>query len=241
MRELSSVLVRRVCCGLMALVICQMQVFGAFHLWRISEVYSSADGSVQFIEMSTSFPNENFIGGHRIIARDGNGVIKSAFTIPNNLVGSTQNKSVLFGTPAFASAASLTPDFTIPRDFLSRGNGSVSFENVDTMTYQNLPADGINSIHRTPTGVQAVGVNTPRNFAGQTGSVQPGPSLNIQRVQTNAVISFLSASGRTYGMERTRVLTGAWETINSITGDGAIKRVTNSISGNAAFYRLRLN
>jgi hypothetical protein len=107
--------------------------------------------------------------------------------------------------------------------------------------YQNLPADGTQSIHRTSTGVQSVGVNSPRNFAGQVGSVQPAPILSIQRVQTNAVISFLSASGRAYAMERTRVLTGAWETISTISGDGAPKRVTNSLSGNAAFYRLRQN
>ena len=245
MRELSSVLVRRVCCGLMALIIGQMQVFGAFHLWELSEVYSNGDGSVQFIEMSCAFGSQNFIGDHRIIARDGNGVVRSTFTIPNDVVGNTLNKYLLFATPGFASLpGGIVPDFAISNNFLSLINGSVSFESVDTLTYQSLPADGVQSIHSTPGGAQTVAVNSPRNFAGQAGSIQPSPRLSIQRPQTNVVwISFMSAADRTYGLERTRVLTGAWETVSTITGDGTLKRYTNALtlSGDRAFYRLRQN
>jgi hypothetical protein len=241
MRDLYLIAARRVCCGFLALVICQMQAFGSFHFWVISEIYSTADGSVQFIEMSCDSSSQNFIGNHRLITRE-NGVIKNTFIIPNNVVGNTLNKSLLFATPGFASLpGGITPDFTISNNFLSLFNGTIDFEGADVATYTSLPADGITSLYRTSGGAQSQGVNSPRNFAGQAGSVQPAPRLGIQRVQTNIVISFVSISGRTYGMERTRALTGAWETISTISGDGAPKRVTNSVSGNAAFYRLRQN
>jgi hypothetical protein len=124
---------------------------------------------------------------------------------------------------------------------LSLDNGSVELEGADTVVYSTLPRDGVNSVYFTSSGVQSAAANSPRNFAGLTGSVQPAPMLSIQRAQTNIVISFISASGRTYGLEHTTVLTGAWETVETIPGDGALKRVTNSLSGDAAFYRLRQN
>src|SRR5712672_1794744 len=39
---------------------------GAFHLWSVTEIYSSPDGSVQFIELSTAASPENALGGHVI-------------------------------------------------------------------------------------------------------------------------------------------------------------------------------
>jgi hypothetical protein len=239
-----SFLVRRVCCGLLALAICQMQVFGAFHLWRVSEVYSNSDGSVQFVEMFCELAGQNFVANHQLISRDANGVIKGVCVIPNNVVGNSLNNYLLFGTVGFSAVAGVQPDATLPPDFLSRTSGSVSFETIDTMNYQNLPQDGFSSIHRNPSGVQIVALNSPRNFSRQAGLIRPGPSLSIQRPSTNVVwISFLSAAGRTYAMERTRVLTGAWETVSTIPGDGTLKRYTNTLtlSGDRAFYRLRQN
>ena len=38
----------------------------SFHDWDINEVYSNADGSVQFIELFTSSNGQEFLSGHKI-------------------------------------------------------------------------------------------------------------------------------------------------------------------------------
>ncbi len=54
----------------------------AQHLWDISEIYSNADGSVQFIELSTNANGQHLLNSHRIIAiSDGN---ETNFVIPGN-------------------------------------------------------------------------------------------------------------------------------------------------------------
>src|SRR3954468_1470346 len=82
----------------------------AFHLWQVKEVFSNADGSVQFVEMSDSFSGEIFTSGFTLTANsDGN--IKT-FMFPSNLSGNTPG-SLLIATTGFGSLpGGVTPDFT---------------------------------------------------------------------------------------------------------------------------------
>ena len=41
----------------------------AFHLWKIDEIYSNADGSVQFIELKALSGGQQFLAGHSKIGR----------------------------------------------------------------------------------------------------------------------------------------------------------------------------
>src|SRR5438128_1980372 len=52
----------------------------AFHLWSIDEVYSSADGSVQFVEFSTGSAGQNLTGTHVVTCAGPQG--SHSFTIP---------------------------------------------------------------------------------------------------------------------------------------------------------------
>ncbi len=151
----------------------------SFHLWRIAEVFSSTDGSVQFIEMVDNFAGENLVGGHQLQATsDG---VTNTFTIPSNLPSSaTANHRLLFATPGFGSlAGGVTPDYTLPAGpFIDPAavNISINFSNVDTLSFtgSTLPLDGAHSlVDSNPYGVANLlsATNTPTNFTGTSGSV----------------------------------------------------------------------
>lgn len=151
----------------------------AFHLWRISEIYSNADGSVQFIELTALAGGQQFIAGHTITSSQGSQT--HSYTFPSNLPGDTammtgggyygggetSYKSFLVGTQGFAALNVVAPDYTVPNGFLFTSNGSVNFAGVDVVSYASLPTTGGLSISRTG----ATAMNSPMNFMGMTGSI----------------------------------------------------------------------
>ncbi len=158
----------------------------AAHLWRIHEVFSSPGGGVQFIEMEEccGADNEIFLGGKWILS-DTTG---NQFTFPENLPCSdcTANRHLLLATESFAALPGApTRDYIISENFFDL--------NADTLTYWmwtaatfsfgpgDLPTDGTHSLvclandfHKGCTAM-AIEVNSPTNFAGETGSVEVGP------------------------------------------------------------------
>lgn len=142
-----------------------------FHLWELSELYSDASGTVQYIELSTSFSDQQFLSGHAISASQGSSI--HIFNFPANLPGDTAGREFLIGTQGFADLGIVTPDYIVPNGFLFLTNGSVNFADVDVVNYSALPTDGVNAINRNGVSV----VNAPTNFAGATGSVHNVASL----------------------------------------------------------------
>jgi hypothetical protein len=59
------------------------------------------------------------------------------------------------------------PDYVIPANFFSTGGGTINYAGVDVWTYGAVPTDGVHSLARDGT----TPVNSPKNFAGQFGSV----------------------------------------------------------------------
>ncbi len=154
-------------CAILALLAFCTSANATFHLWQISEIYSNAGGSVQFIELSTSFGSQEFVTGHAI--NTSQGAATHSFTLTSDLPGSSTNKTFLIGTASFAALNLVTPDYVVPDNFLFLPNGTIDWAGADTVSYASLPTDGIHSINRS--GV--VAVNSPRNFAGATGTVVP--------------------------------------------------------------------
>jgi hypothetical protein len=175
----------------LALAVLIQPAHAAFHLWQVKEVFSNADGSVQFIEMFSSFSGQNSMSGQTLTANsDGN--IKT-FTFPSIL--STSNAgSLLIATSGFGSLAGVTPDFTfsqsttaISGSFFNPNATNLSFTfsgNGDTVAFPGatLPKDGIHSLtdanaHDLPTATTAIssGVNSPTNLLGNSGSVNLAP------------------------------------------------------------------
>jgi len=156
-----------------------------FHLWELSELYSDASGTVQYIELSTSFSDQQFLSGHAISASQGSSV--HTFNFPANLPGDTAGREFLIGTQGFADLGIVTPDYIVPNGFLFLTNGSVNFAGVDVVNYSALPADGVNAMNRNGVSV----VNAPTNFAGVTGSVPnvQAPLLTVTLSGTGTVTS----------------------------------------------------
>src|SRR5688572_19104284 len=85
----------------------------AFHAWEIKEVYSNADGRVQFIELFTAIGSQTVLANHTITATS-DGVTRT-FQFPSNIVGNTANQHLLIATPGFASIPGApVPDFILP-------------------------------------------------------------------------------------------------------------------------------
>lgn len=159
------------------------------HLWEIGEVFSNADGTVQFIEMFSEFTGENTLSLTFLRSAG----TAQEFHFPSNLVGDTANRHLLVATAAFAAQpGAVTPDFVVQDGFLRIAGDTLTFWSEarpggiyggsppvlwDTYAFgvDQLPIDGIRSIHRDH-GVAAIAPNSPTNFAGQTGSLVPEPA-----------------------------------------------------------------
>lgn len=153
-----------------------LQASANFHLWDINELYSNADGSVQFIEFFTTSNGQEFLnsGGATLTSTDSGATQTHLFSFPSDLPGATANKFFLVGTAGLASApGGVTPDYVVPDGFLFNAGGTLDFgPGADVLTYAALPAGGILSMNRDGTS----GVNSPTNFNGQTGSIVPLPA-----------------------------------------------------------------
>jgi hypothetical protein len=147
-----------------------------FHLWQFAEVFSTADGGVQFIELHSSGSAETVAQGATITSTSTGKV----FTFPSNLTGNTFNRRLLIATGGFGSlSGAVTPDFTLPSTDFFNPNGDTltlfQFGVIDARAFASVPTDGVMS-RNFPTNTLAP--NTPTNYAGASGSVNvPPPSL----------------------------------------------------------------
>jgi hypothetical protein len=163
-------------------------VHAAFHLWNVKEVFSNADGSVQFVELFDNNPGETFVSGFKLRSNS-DGVIKE-FTFPGSLVNSTPGH-MLIATSGFGSlTGAVTPTFTFDQSstaltlpFFNPNATSITFTftgSGDTMTLTGaaLPKDGIHSLTDSnasgfpnPTSNNSSGVNSPTNLLGSSGGI----------------------------------------------------------------------
>jgi hypothetical protein len=145
-----------------------------FHTFIVSEVYSSVDGTVQFVELkeNAGLTFQNAFAGHTLTATNADGTQEHVFMFLTNLPSTaTANKRVLIATANFASLpGGVTPDYIIPPNFLF-ATGGVNFAGLiggADVTYAALPTNGQQSLV-FPGG--SLAVNSPTNFAGQAGTV----------------------------------------------------------------------
>jgi len=160
-------------------------VLAEFHTYQIEEIFSNADGSVQYVVMheSEGLSAEYFWAGNKLISSHAGQ--STAFTFPTDLpvmlscgiygcakamVTSTANTRVLIATQGFANLNIVAPDFVIPNGFLSTAGGTLNYAGVDQVTYGALPTDGVTAINRSGTMIP----NVATNLFGQMGSAMPG-------------------------------------------------------------------
>ena len=142
--------------------------FATFHLYRIQQIYSNADGTIQFAVLKESFgaDGENLWKGHTLVS-SGPGAVHT-FVFPTNLPKiATAHTSVLVATEGFAALGLVTPDFVVPNKFFNQGKGNLNFADVDFIAWDALPSDGVSALDRNKNAVP----NVATNFAGQSASV----------------------------------------------------------------------
>ena len=161
----------------------------ASHLWRINEVFSNADGTVQFIELHEILgAQQEWFLTHCWFESVAN---RNVFRFPGNLSEPTGRKYLLLATAAFAALPGApAPDYIIPDGFFSIAGDTLWYgpaQNYDNFVFQagDLPTDGVSSIQivrYAPNNVARdefeTGPNSPTNFRGETGSIEispPGP------------------------------------------------------------------
>jgi len=139
--------------------------FGGAHTWRVNELFSNADGTIQFVELKECCggAGETFVAGLQVKSQSAPGL---AFTFPANLVGPTSNKTILLATAGFAALPGApVPNHIIASNFFSPNGDTVSYHIYDTMTFTagQLPTDCVNSLNDVG-GTNVVGPNTPTNY-----------------------------------------------------------------------------
>ena len=146
----------------------------ASHSWRINEVFSNADGTIQFIELKECCGLDNEIGlGNKWVSSNTN-----QFDFPGNLKCCTANKHLLLATAGFAALPGApTPDYIIPAGFFAIEGDSLDYYFYDTFTFGagELPTDCITSLHDGGAGPNFTGPNSPTNYKDETGSIDACP------------------------------------------------------------------
>lgn len=144
-----------------------------FHSWEINELYSNAEGSIQFIEL---FERKGDDDSHQLFSENAiltstDGVTTNTMIFPNDLTEGTADKFFLIATAAFAGLdGAVTPDYIMTDGFLFTGGGTVDFGlDVSIIVHGLLPTDGILSLNAGDP--PSTGTNSPTNYAGNTGSV----------------------------------------------------------------------
>jgi len=193
----------------MALVLAAPLAGASFHLFQINQIYSNADGTIQFVLLQEGFGanGEQFLMGHQLtVTRSGS---TKTFTFDHNLPsGQTANRFALIATQGFADLGIVAPNYVIPNGFLPTDGGTLNYAGVDFVAYPSLPTDGVNAITRT----QAVVANVATNFAGASASAPPLPVTAVEYFNQGLNHYFISAlqpdidaldSGRLQGWART--------------------------------------
>ena len=188
---------RWLCSSVSILMFVASEAFGAFHLFQIEQLFSNADGTVQFVVMHefTGSNFENVWGGNTLVSTHAG--VNKVFTFPNNLSSTnTAGHRVLIATQGFAALGIVAPDYTIPNGFLPTDGGTVNYAGVDSVTFPSLPTDGTTAINRNGVMIQ----NLATNFAGQSASVTaagpPAPIIPIAGVYYNPL-----ESGSGFGLD----------------------------------------
>jgi hypothetical protein len=184
-----------------------------FHLFIISQIYSNADGTVQYVELrNTGGDGENLLGGHTLTSTSSKTGVTKSLPFPNDLPSNTANKKVLIATQGFADLGLVMPDYIMPNGFLATDGATVNYAGVSQMSFGDapltpLPTDGVTAL--TQGGTAA---NAPTNFAGATTTLAALPVTAVEFYRQVSDHYFMSAlqpdidaldSGRLAGWART--------------------------------------
>jgi hypothetical protein len=149
------------------------RVFAGAHTWDVNEIFSNADGTIQFVELREAGggTGEVNVAGHLVTSN------AHSVTITSNVASPTSFRTILFGTAAYAALPGApAPNYIIPANFLSVSGDTLAYNPYDTISFGAgaLPTDGIHSLVRSGATL-VVAVNSPQNYGGLPGSIDASP------------------------------------------------------------------
>jgi len=160
------------------LALCAPVAPASYHTYQIDEIYTNADGTVQFVVLheAQGMNGQNLLSGRMLSGTTPAGSPSVAF--PRDLPGGacnygactpspTAHTRVLIATQGFVALGLVTPDYVMPAGFLAPGGGTLNYAGVDQWTYGPLPVDGVNALYRSG----ATKANVAMNFSGDSASV----------------------------------------------------------------------
>ena len=139
--------------------------------FAIEQIFSSADGVVQFVVVRDNGSNDCDAGeqlwtGQTLVSTGPAGT--RTFTFPANLpTCKTSKMRILIATEGFAALGLVAPDFLIPNGFVQIPSGTVDFAGLSAVTYTSMPSDGVTAIDASARPVP----NLATNLAGASTSV----------------------------------------------------------------------
>jgi hypothetical protein len=197
-----------------------------FHFYKIEQIYSNADGTVQYLVMheSTGANGENLWAGNPLVAMPTHGGTPKTFVFPQNLPGGmcsyygcemapTAFTRVLIATQGFASLGLVKPDYIVPNGFFATDGVTVNYAGTDQVTFTSIPTDGTSAVTRSGTIVP----NLATNFAGQSASVS-GAVLNFSGLWYKAPAESESGWGINFSHQGDKIF-ASWFTYD-MTGKG---------------------
>lgn len=167
------------------------------HTWDVKEVFTNASGTIQYIELIERQANgvgaELGVGASSITSNS-----KSHSWSGVTITAPTGQKSFLIASASFAALPGApTPNVIIPAGsmpFFNPAGDTITFAGgIDAWTFGAVPTNGTNSLDRD----LGVGTNTPKNYAGNTGTVNanPAPVPTASFWMTAGLVSALAAMG----------------------------------------------
>jgi hypothetical protein len=164
--------------------------------FRIQQIFSNADGSVQFVllrEYAGQSGQDQFAG---LALTTRKAERQQVFTFPANLPNAnTANRAVLIATQGYLLAPSyavefkaVAPDFIMPDRFLPTDSGLVDFAGADSWLIASLPNDGFTALYRDGSKRD----NSVTNFGGAAASLPPIPVEAIEFYNASLDHYFLS-------------------------------------------------
>jgi hypothetical protein len=197
----------------------------------IDEIYSNADGSVQFIVVydsgrSDCDAGENLWSGLALTSSGPEP--QKTFLFPANLpTCKTSGRRILIASEGFAALGLVAPDFVIPNRFIQAPAGAIDLAGVAGLTYSTLPTDGTGALDGSGHRVQ----NLATNLAGASTSLALAPPAAIDIDQQGLGGSWYQAETSGQGIELevfadlvgpgVGYLQGSWFTFDAAASGGA--------------------
>lgn len=186
------------------------------HRWKITELYSNDDGSIQFVELycDESCAGETAFSQMYLVSQP----LATEFDFNQDLAGDATDRYLLAATAGFAELpGGIEPDFILPPNFIyvdgvfqesalefwskkQGGRYGSPAKRRDQLSAEDLPGESM-SLHREfgDTGIYGEAAEpSPTNYAGEVGTL-PEPDASLLGAVSLAALCLLARLARRLG------------------------------------------